>query len=127
MLILKIAVFSLVSAYCVIVVKEYKPEIAMIIGVSSGIIIIILLSDHYLGVLNEVITLFESVGIKSDVIKYLIKIVSTGLITDFAATTIEESGQKSLSEKVTFAGKIVILSMTIPIIKITFEIVGKIL
>ena len=127
MIIFKVAVIALVSAYCALTVKEHRPEIALIIGLVGGVVILLAVIDYYSDLMVDLVSMIESVGIKSSVVKYLIKIVSVGLITDFVYSTVEESGQKALAEKLAFAGKIVVLTMTIPIIKYAIEVVGSML
>ena len=52
------------------------------------------------------------------------KIVAIGYLVEFAAGILEDFGSKSLADKLVFAGKVVIFTMSVPILRSLVELIG---
>ena len=81
--------------------------------------------------LSQVLDGFSSIvrrtGIKSEVFSALLKIIGIGYLTEFAAGICADAGNNSMAQKVTLAGKVVILVLALPIINNLIEIIIGIL
>lgn len=122
--IVKIAAVGLITAVCAMLLRETKSEMALLITIAGGCIILLMVLESFLGIFSSLKTLMERAGIGSDIFTLLIKIIGIGYITDFSAGLIEDSGSKSLSEKVILAGKVVIMVMAFPILVKLFDIIA---
>ena len=127
MVIIKISIVALTAAFCVISIREYRSDIALIVGFAAGIIIVLIGLDYLTDIFSETSDLIKRMGVDSAIIKHVIKIVSVGLVTEFAYSAIEDSGQKSLGEKVLFVGKVIITGLNLPLIKQIFDLINKML
>ena len=127
MVIIKISIVALIAAFCVISIREYRSDIALIIGFAAGIMILLIGISQLTDIFSAMSDFINSIGVDSAIIKHIIKIVSVGLITEFSYSTIEDSGQKSLADKVLFVGKVVITGLNLPLIKQIFDIIYKML
>jgi len=127
MVIIKISIVALTAAFCVISIREYRSDIALIVGFAAGIIIVLIGLDYLTDIFSETSDLIKRMGVDSSIIKHVIKIVSVGLVTEFAYSAIEDSGQKSLGEKVLFVGKVIITGLNLPLIKQIFDLINKML
>lgn len=119
----KIALVGIVTAICVVVVKETRPDVAALIGITGGIILLVAAVESFTGVFSTFTDIIESSGVDKSVIKAVLKVVGIGYVCDFAAGTAEDVGQKSLAEKIALAGKIMILCASLPMLKFLFEII----
>ena len=127
MVALKIALLGIVAAVCVISVKEYRADFAMLISIVAGVMILLTVVDYFSDIFSRIKVLLDTSGVDTSLIKYLIKIVSLGIIIEFSSSVIEESGQKSLADKVVIAGKIIIIALTMPLIEQLFGIIGELI
>ena len=127
MVIIKISIVARTAAFCVISIREYRSDIALIVGFAAGIIIVLIGLDYLTDIFSETSDLIKRMGVDSAIIKHVIKIVSVGLVTEFAYSAIEDSGQKSLGEKVLFVGKVIITGLNLPLIKQIFDLINKML
>ena len=127
MSILKIAVAGVVFAILVVLVREQRSELAIVLACAAGLVLFFFVADA----LNEIIFVLTGIversGIESSVLSTLFKIVGTGYICEFAANLCEDYGCKSVGDKISLAGKIVILALTLPVLtKIVDLIMGMI-
>lgn len=125
--ILKICFVGIITAFCVLLLKENKSDLALITAVAGGCIILLMIVDYISGIFSVLTSLMEKAGINNDIFRLLIKIIGIGYITDFSAGIIEDSGSKSLGEKVILGGKVIIMALAIPILVKLFEIIESVL
>ena len=89
----------------------------MPLTVVAGIILLLMTVSY----LEDFISLFSSLAeisnLDNSVLKIILKIIAISYLVEFSSTLIEDFGLKSIADKVTFAGKILILTMSAPIIK----------
>lgn len=125
--IFRIAAIGIITALCVLVLRENRSDIATLIGITGGVIILLSLIDYFTQIFDFLRRFIEKTGIDGSVIKALVKIIGIGYVADFSAGIVEESGSKALSEKIVLGGKVIIFIMSIPIIEMLFEIISSML
>ena len=125
--IIKVIGIALVTTFAVMVLKPTKPELAAIVSVAGGVIVLLMFVDS----LGQVIQGFSSIvnksGIRSEVFSALLKIIGIGYLTEFAAGICADAGNGSMAQKVNLAGKVVILVLALPIIDNLIQIIVGIL
>ncbi len=81
--------------------------------------------------ISEIITLIQDISSKTSInssfLKILIKITGIAILTEFAVSICKDSGESAIASKVDIGGKVIIITMSIPIIKSLLETVLKIL
>ena len=125
--IFKICFVGIVTAFCFMILKENKSDLAVVTAIAGGCVILLMTMEYIFGIFFTISALMEKAGINNGIFNILIKIIGIGYIIDFSAGIIEDSGAKSLSEKVVLCGKIVIMAMSLPILVKLFEIIESIL
>ena len=113
----KIAAIGIISVIIIVYLRSVNAELAVIVGVASGILIL-LLSVSYI---KEFIVFFEEVaktgGIDNSVFKLVLKIIAISYLIEFSSSVATDFGQTSLANKIQFAGKLIMVSLAIPLIK----------
>lgn len=66
-------------------------------------------------------------GIDQSLVKIILKIVAIGYLVEFSAGIVEDFGSKSIADKLVLAGKIIIFTVSIPIIQSLITLIGNIL
>ena len=61
-------------------------------------------------------------GVDGSLFSIIFKITAIGYLVEFGAGTIEDFGLKSLADKLVFAGKIIILGISMPVIYAVFNL-----
>ncbi len=125
--IVKISAMGIVTAFAVVLLREQKSEIAMLVGIAGGCLILLSLIDYFTEVLSAISRIAEKTGIPSQIYKAVMKIISIGYIADFSAGIVEDSGQKALAEKIVLGGKLIIMVLALPIITMLFDTIAGVL
>ncbi len=116
MSVLKIVIAGVVFAILIVVVRENRSEIAIVLSCAAGIVLFFFAADYLQEILFVLTGIVERAGIESSILSALFKIVGTGYICEFAANLCEDYGCKSVGDKISLAGKIVILFLTLPVL-----------
>lgn len=125
--IVKIIGISLVAVVIIILLKQYKPEFAIYISMLTGILIILFVIDDLAGIINLLQTLANKVSINNTFLMLLIKITGIAFLSEFAVSICKDAGETAIASKMEIGAKIIIISMSIPIISSLLEIILKIL
>jgi len=114
---LKIAGVVLCEILVYTLLKQYKPEFAVISEAASLVLLIFLLGDEIENAISSFSFFFDSSGLPSEYIAVLLKVSGIALITQFSADMCRDSGESAMASKVEFAGKIIITAASIPVIE----------
>ena len=102
-------------------------EFAIYISLLTGVLILILVMDKLTGIINLLQTLASKTSINSKFLSLLIKITGIAFLSEFAVSICKDSGEAAIASKIEIGTKILIISMSIPIISGLLEIIVKIL
>ncbi|MFA9380838.1 MAG: SpoIIIAC/SpoIIIAD family protein [Acetanaerobacterium sp.] len=115
--IITIAGVAIISAAISVLLKQYKPEYALIINLSAGILIMLFVVTASAPIVSEIRALVSQTGISGEYIGILIKALGICFITQLAADICRDSGAASIAAKVETAGKIAVLLAAMPLFK----------
>ena len=125
--IVKIIGIGLIALIIIIILKQYRPEFAIYVSIIAGAIILILLFGKLAGIINILINLSNKIGIGNEFLKILLKITGIAILTEFAVSICKDSGETAIANKIDLGGKIIIVSISIPIITALLELVLQIM
>lgn len=124
---LKIVAIALVTAFAHMLVKQAKPEIAVIIALVGSIIIILMTVDSLKSVISSFYGIFKTTGVDADLLTPLFKIIAIGYVAEFGANVCVDAGASSIADKILFAAKVIILMLSLPIITKVIDMVVALL
>ena len=125
--IIKIIGIGLVAVIIVIILKQYKPEFTVYISICAGAIILGLVMTRISGIIQLLTELSNKVSDTNGFLTVLIKITGIAFLTEFAVSICKDSGESAIASKVDLGGKIIIISMSIPIISALLETIVHVL
>ena len=125
--IIKIIGIALVALIIIILLKQYKPEFAIYISLLTGVLILVLVMDELTGIMNLIQTIASKASIKQQFLTILIKITGIAFLSEFAVSICKDSGEGAIASKIELGSKIIIISMSIPILSSLLEIILKVL
>ena len=120
---LKILAVALVTVCAHLLIKQTKPEIAMLITIVGSIIIVIMTVNMLSSVINSFHRIFQKTGIENTLLTPLLKIVAIGYIAEFGANICSDAGASSIADKILFSAKLVILVIAMPIVTTVIDMV----
>ena len=125
--IVKIIGVGLTAAIIIIILKQYKPEFVIYVSMIAGIIILFMVIDKLSAIVNIIESLTSKTGTGNTFIGILLKITGIAILTEFAVSVCRDSGETAIASKIDLAGKIIIISISIPIITALLELIINIL
>ena len=125
--IVKIIGIALIALIIIIMLKQYRPEYAIFISILTGILILFLVMDRLTGIINLIQSIQNKFSINTQFIALLIKITGIAFLSEFAVSICKDSGEAAIASKIELGSKIIIISMSIPIISSLLEIILKIM
>lgn len=124
---IQVTAISLICAIIIVYLKSVNSELAFLATIGSGILILGIAFTYVSEAVGFINKISSVMGINNELYKVLFKITAIGYIVEFGASAIEDFGLKSLADKLIFAGKIVILTTSLPIIYGIFNLLTEIL
>lgn len=121
--IFKILGIGIITSILVVVVKQIKPELSIFVGIAGGLIIVFMIVATLLDIVNVFSTIATKSGLSNNLFVCLLKIIGIGYLTEFASNVCIDSGSSGLADKMLLAGKIVILSMALPVVMTILDII----
>ncbi|AIQ64768.1 Stage III sporulation protein AC/AD protein family protein [compost metagenome] len=125
--IIQIVGVGLLATVLILVLKEQKPVFAFLLATVTGILIFMVLLGKIGGVISTLQRLAESSGMETVYLKTIFKIIGISYIAEFGAQIVRDAGQESIASKIELAGKVLIMTLAVPIIGIIIETVMKLL
>lgn len=125
--IIKIIGIGLIALIIIIIVKQYRPEFTVYVSLIAGALIIVLIMDKLSAIITLLTNLSNKTAINNEFLVLLLKITGIAFLTEFAVSICKDSGESAIANKVDMGGKVIIISMSIPIIASLLETVVKIL
>lgn len=125
--IIKIIGIAFIAVIIIVILKQYRPEFAIYASIIAGVLILTLASDTLAGIIDMIQSISSKTNINSDFLVILIKITGIAVLTEFAVSICKDAGESAIASKVDVGGKILIISLSIPIINALIDTIVKIL
>ncbi|MCL2847943.1 MAG: stage III sporulation protein AD [Firmicutes bacterium] len=125
--ILQIGAIGIITAVCVMVLREHKQETALLVGICGGILILLSVIEYFSNIFSVLSGFMDASGIPSQVYATIFRIIGIGYIADFSAGIVEDAGQRALASKILLAGKLIIMVLSLPILVLLFDTIVNML
>lgn len=125
--IIKIIGIAFIAVIIIVILKQYRPEFAIYASIIAGVLILAIASNTLSGIIDMIKSISNKTNINSDFLVILIKITGIAILTEFAVSICKDAGESAIASKVDVGGKIIIISMSIPIINALIDTVVKVL
>ncbi len=113
---LKIVLIGIVFSVIIIIIKQIKPEFSPIILIAASCVILAHIIQYIGNIVLDIDNIITQTGINKDLFVIILKIIGIGYLVEFGAGICNDSGNQSIADKIILAGKIIILSVSMPII-----------
>ena len=125
--IIKITAVGLIAVIIVIIIKQYKPEFAIYISIITGAIILYMIFGKLQGIINLLQNISSKAGVNSQFLSLLLKITGIAFLAEFAINICKDAGEGAIASKIEIGSKVIIVSMSIPIISSLLDVILKLL
>lgn len=119
---IKIVFIALICAIIIVYLKSTNSELALLATIGASIIVIFFTIDYLAETYDFLNKLISLTGVDNELYVIIFKITAIGYLIEFGASIIEDFGVKSLADKLVFAGKLIIFSISLPILYAVFNL-----
>ena len=116
-------VIAVASALGVLLLRQVKPELAVIVGLVGTILIFLMVVSGLTKIISSINGIVAQTGLATQLFASILKIVGIGYLCEIAASICEESGARAVADMVILGGKIIIMVLAIPIIQALVDVV----
>lgn len=113
--IFSIIAIGIIGSLICILLKQYKPEYAVILALCCGVLIFGLIILMLSPIFDNVKILLSSSGINLEYSKIIVKSLGICYIAQLASDTCKDAGQTTIASKIELAGKASILILCLPL------------
>lgn len=121
--VIRIIGVGFIALIIIIITKQYKPEFAIYISLIAGILIIYIIIDRLGEIINLLQSISERSGINNEFLGLLLKMTGIAILAEFAINICNDSGEGAIASKIEMGSKIIIISISIPIISSLLEVI----
>ena len=125
MTLFKVIGFGIIAVSLVIILKNQRPEIALMCVVASSVIILLFVFDELKSVIDLINSLMQKSSIDSTYIKIILKVIGISYIIEFGKDICKDAGESAIANKMEMAGKVIIVSLSIPGVASLIDIVTE--
>lgn len=118
---------GMVSTILCIVIKKDRPEIAMFIAMLTGITILLSVIFKLNFIVESIQTLAKTANIPTMYITLIIKLIGIAYLMEFAIQLCKDCGEGNIASKLEFGGKIIVMTMSFPILLSIVEMIINII
>lgn len=123
----QIVVVGLISVILGLMLNKQNPEWSMYIRIAAGIIIFFIIIERLGVVLNVVKRMSEKIDIDMIYIEIVFKVLGIAYISEFGAQLCKDAGESSIASKIEFAGKVMIITVSAPVMLALMDIITRII
>ena len=114
--VVKIVGVAIFAVIMIIILKSYRPEMALVLSIVTGIGIMLYAIYKITPVVNVLNELVYKSGINTDFLVIIVKVIGIAYIVEFGKNICVDAGQTSIATKLEMAGKVVIVVLTLPLL-----------
>lgn len=114
--VMKLVGVAIISTILCMVIKKDRPEMAMFIGVLTGIMILLSVTYKLNFIIDSINDLAHKANIPAMYISLIIKLIGIAYLIEFAIQICKDCGEGNIASKLEFGGKIIVMTMSFPIL-----------
>ncbi len=123
MSIISVCAICIASAIVANILKQHRPEYAMLISICSGCGVLIIICSQLAPILSMTEQLFDSSGVNTDYIKVMLKAAGICYISHFGGLICKDSGYTTAADNIELCAKVSIVLLSMPILS---DLIGAI-
>ena len=114
--IFKIVGFAIFAVIMVVVLKQQKPEMALLLSLAAGVCLLLFTVTKISGVVDMLNNLISKSGINKEFLTIILKVIGIAYIVEFGKNICQDAGQSAIATKLEMAGKVIIVTLSLPLI-----------
>ncbi|NLN14970.1 MAG: stage III sporulation protein AD [Tissierellia bacterium] len=118
---------GIIATILIVILKSVRSDFAIYVSILTGIIIFSMVIHHLSYVIDTIRDLSRRANLEITYFSTILKIIGTAYIVEFGSQISRDAGQNSIAMKIELAGKIIIMTLAIPILMSLMDLIIKIM
>lgn len=118
---------AIISTTLCLVIKKDRPEIANFIAIITGTTILLSVIFKLNFIIEGIQDLADKANIPTMYISLIIKLIGIAYLMEFAIQLCKDCGEGNIASKLEFGGKIIVMTMSFPILLSIVEMIINII
>lgn len=110
-----IVIFCAVAALLSLVLRQYKPEYAMMLSLACSAVVILYLIGSAAEITDRLSSLLDNTLITSDMMAIVIKCLGISILTELACQSCRDAGETAIAGKIELAGRTALVLASLPL------------
>ena len=110
-----------------VILKEYKKEYAIYASLICGTIILFYSMGTLESIISFLVNIVSNSRYNNAFIKIILKITGIAILAEYAVSICKDLGENSIANKIDFGSKVIVISLSIPIISNTLNTLTNLL
>lgn len=123
----KLVILVIICGIIIVYLRSVNSSLSSLATVASGIMILSVAFGYVYKTYDVLSQIIEMSGVDTELYIIIFKVTSIGYLVEFGAGTVEDMGLKSLADKLVFAGKVIIILVSMPIVYALINLIGGLL
>ena len=128
--IIQIVAIGAIGTFVTIMLRQYKPELAIFTSIITAILILSQILGAALPIIDEIKSLLDKTAISYEHLTIILKAVGICYLTQFICDVCKETGQTAIGNKIELAGRVALCIISLPLfqqlISVIETIIGKV-
>lgn len=114
--VIKLVGFSIFAIFMILTLKEQRKDIALVLSILTGIGILIFSITKISSVVEMLNDLILKSGMNKEFFAIILKVTGISYLIEFTKNICKDAGETSVATKIEMAGKVIIVSLSLPLI-----------
>lgn len=125
--IFKVIGLGLAATFFAVLLKGWRPELAIQISVAASAVIFFLLVPYIKTVIGMFQDISNQIGMDMKYLSIVLKVIGIAYAAQFGAELCRDAGESAVASKIELGGKIIIMTLSMPVMYKLIEVVNTIL
>ena len=125
--VIKVAAAGLIAAICAMAVRKQTPELAILLTICAGTLILLYCSGALSAVTQFMDELAEVGGLSQGIVAPVVKVTGVAIITRLSADFCKDAKEGALGTVVETAGAVLALLLVLPLLSAVLDLLNELL
>ncbi|MGI6705469.1 MAG: stage III sporulation protein AD [Clostridia bacterium] len=125
--ILQIVGVGIIAAVLAVILKAQKKEFAIHISIAAGILIFLFVLGKLVSIVNVLQDMANKIKLDFAYLTTVLKIIGIAYVAEFGSQVCKDAGEGAIASKIEFGGKIIIMTLAIPIVMALLNMIIEII
>lgn len=125
--VLRIVGIGILATVMIIILKDNKPEFAILISIATSIAIFYIIMDKMVNIVDIITDIAKRANVDFVYYTTILKIIGIAYIVEFGSQISRDVGEESIASKIELGGKVIIMVLAMPILIALMDLIINII